>query len=121
MAALDEVLRRIGDTAYFADMPVSDPNQRGFFDNHPLHVAAGWGDCAAIRVLVDAGARIDERGDLGFTPLLEAVAQGHRDAALLLIELGAKAARNDAGDLPSEYARIAGEHELATILAARGY
>ena len=121
MTTLAEVLKRIGDVAEFCEGAPADSNQRGLFDTYPLHVAAVWGDCEAIRILVEAGARINQRGEHGFTPLMEAVAQGHRDAALLLIDLGATAERNDGGDLPSEYARIAGNDELAGILAERGY
>src|SRR5262245_32875977 len=118
---LDDVLKRIGDVAEFCEGPPADPNQRGLFDTYPLHVAAVWGDCEAIRILIEAGARIDQRGEHGFTPLMEAVAQGHRDAVFLLIDLGAGAERNDDGDLPSGYARVAGDEELAKFLAARGF
>jgi uncharacterized protein len=118
---LDEVLQRVAGTAYFLDAVPAHPNQRGLFDNYPLHIVAGWGDCEGIRLLLAAGACIDQRGEHGFKPLMEAVLHGHQDAALLLIELGASPLRNDDGQSPSEYASIAGEEALASVLAERGY
>lgn len=51
--------------------------------------AAGRGDAAALGRLVAAGAPLDPVDGAGRTPLLIAVEQDHRDAALLLIEAGA--------------------------------
>ena len=121
MATLAEVLKRVGDVAYFSGIDVTSPNTRGLFNNYPLHVAAVWGDCDAIAVLVQAGARLDELGEHEFTPLMEATAQGHFDACKLLVALGAKPVRNDDGQLPSEYAAIGGEEELASWLASHGF
>jgi uncharacterized protein len=118
---LDEILERVADTADFAGIDVRDPNVPGLFGNRPLHVVSCWGDCEAILALVAAGARIDEQGEHGFTPLMEAVAQGHRSAAALLIELGARPIRNDDGQSPSEYASIGDAPDLAGYLAERGY
>ena len=51
--------------------------------------AAGRGDAAALGRLVAAGAPLDPVDGARRTPLLIAVEQDHRDAALLLIEAGA--------------------------------
>ena len=51
--------------------------------------AAALGDAAALGRLVAAGAPLDPVDGAGRTPLLVAVEQDHRDAALLLIEAGA--------------------------------
>lgn len=118
---LDRVLQRIGETADFEGIRIADANTRGHFGNHPLHVAAVWGDCEAIRVLVEAQAHIDQPGEHGFTPLMEAVAQAHAEAATLLISLGARPIRNDEGQLPSEYATLSGSSELAAYLERRGF
>lgn len=118
---LDQLLERIGDSADFAGIRIADANTRGLFGNYPLHVAAVWGDCDAIRTLVEAQARIDQPGEHGFAPLMEAVAQGRAEAALLLIDLGASALRNDDGQLPSDYAALMGSAELAASLARRGF
>lgn len=54
MATLAEVLKRVGGVAYFNGIDVTSPNTRGLFNNYPLHVVAGWADCDAIAVLVQA-------------------------------------------------------------------
>lgn len=118
---LEDVLRRVADTAYFAGIGADGPNTRGHFNNHPLHVAAIWGDCDAIRALVDAGACVDQRGEHGFTPPMEAVEMGHFDAAKLLIDLGATSIPNDEGQCPSEYATMTGSSALASYLATKGF
>ncbi len=121
MDALTQLLRKIGDVAVFSGIEITDANTRGLFNNHPLHVAAVWGDCDAIQLLIDSGARIDQSGEHGFTPLMEAVAQNHREATALLISLGAEPLRNNDGELPSEHARLCGHVDLANVLAERGF
>lgn len=121
MRTLDEIYQQVESTADFAGVTVIGPNTKGLFNNYPLHVVAVWGDCEAIRILVKAGAIIDQTGEHGFTPLMEAVAQGHRQAVELLLEMGAKATQNDDGQLPSEYAEIAGNEELAAYLRSKNF
>ena len=121
MNALTHLLQKIQGVSAFAETEVTDANTRGLFNNYPLHVAAVWGDSEAIKLLVGAGARINQRGEHGFTPLMEAVAQGHHEAAALLISLGAEPLRNDDGQIPSEYARVGGDDQLASYLAQHGF
>ena len=58
----------------------------------PLHFAAREGATAAARVLVEAGAPLDEPTPEGFTPLVLAVHNLHYDTAKLLLDAGASAA-----------------------------
>jgi len=120
VATLSEILQRVSATADFASAPATNACSVGLFGNTPLHVAATWGDCEAISSLVHAGADLNKRAEHGFTPLMEAVAQGHQDAALLLVSLGALPIRNDDGFLPNQYASISGHPELAVILLQHG-
>jgi len=120
MHNLEEILSRVESVADFSGISVTDANTKGLFKNRPLHVVAVWGDCEAIEILVRAGAKVDERGEHGFTPLMEATAQGHLAACKILVELGAGPIRNDDGQLPSEYAQIGGSRELASWLSAHG-
>lgn len=120
MRTLEQLYKEIGDVADFSGIEVTDPNTLGLFSNRPLHVAAVWGDREAIKMLVEAGGNINEKGEHGFTPLLEAVAQGHLEAVKLLVELGAKPIRNDDGQLPSEYASISKSKEMINYLKEHG-
>lgn len=119
MSLLEVLYRKIESVADYSGITITGPNTRGLFDTYPLAVAAIWGDCEAIRMLVDAGAEINQRGEHGFTALHEAAAQNNSEAVELLIELGAKPLRTDDGDLPSE---IKGEPgTLSDWLKSRGY
>ena len=121
MTNLAEILNRVGDVAEFADIEVTDPNTQALFQDRPLHIAAVWGDCEAINALVEAGAEVDASGEHGFTPLMEAAAQGHVEACKLLIALGATAVANHDGQIPSECAAASGKNLLSSWLAAHRF
>ena len=55
-----------------------------------LHVAARGGHVACLRLLLDAGAGVDQRNLEFKTPLHEAAQCGHSDAARLLLSAGAQ-------------------------------
>ena len=58
--------------------------------------AARTGKTAVIKLLLAAGAAADTKiGDRGQTPLMWAAAEGHADAAKLLLEVGANAGNDD--------------------------
>lgn len=117
---LSEVLQQVAAVPDYAGVEVTDANTLGLFSSTPLHVAAVWGDCEAISLLAANGARINQRGEHGFTALMEAVAQGHLEASNLLASLGAEPIRNDKGHLPSEYADLMGYEALSSELARKG-
>ena len=120
MRTLARLYEEIGLVADFCEIKIIEPNTEGHFSTRPLHVAAVWGDCEAIEILVKAGARINEKGEHGFTPLMEAVAQGNTEAVKLLVQLGAKPIKNDDEQSPNEYAEISGKHELTEWLKQNG-
>ena len=66
------------------------------------------------------GQRVDKWG--GLTPLLHAVRQGHRDAAMLLLDRGADIDQPSAGDQTSPLlmATVNGQFDLALDLIERG-
>jgi len=71
-------------------------------------------------MLVEAGAEINEKGEHGFTPLMEAVGQLNVDAVKELVRLGATAEPNDDGQKPSEYAALSGDADLSSWLRTNG-
>ncbi len=93
-----------------------DVNRRYGNDLTVLMWAAGYSEEAGtadmdeiIRLLIERGARLDERDDRGRTALMIASAVGHADTAELLISSGADTAARDklgksAGDLASSEA-----------------
>jgi uncharacterized protein len=89
----------------------------------PLHLAAFFGHRAEAERLLAAGADLAavSRNALKNTPLHAAVAGGHVDAALLLIERGAEPnARDAGGHTPLHIAAEAGSEPIVKALLARG-
>ena len=89
----------------------------------PLHLAAFFGRQAAAERLLAAGADINalSRNALVNTPLHAAVAGGHVDVSLLLIEKGSNVNVADAGGhTPFHIAAEAGYVPVAKALLARG-
>ena len=73
-----------------------------------------------IAALLNAGADIQSRGEHGYSPLHEAVEQGHIEAVRLLLERGASVtATCDDGHTPIQSAQILSEHEIETLLQTR--
>ncbi|MFL6216583.1 MAG: ankyrin repeat domain-containing protein [Blastocatellia bacterium] len=77
----------------FLERPVADapPADR----QAVLMRAALIGDAAAVRELLDRGARADERDAIGRTPLIEAAFAGHSDTVAVLLERGADPTATD--------------------------
>ena len=93
-----------------AGAPLNQVNTDG---ETPLLVAAKRGYERIVRILLDAGANLDTRkAPLFATALYWAVARGHTDIALLLIERGANVAITTAerdGPLAEQVAQDAAE------------
>jgi FOG: Ankyrin repeat len=69
-----------------------------------------------MTALLDAGAEVDARGEHGYTPLHEAVEQGHSQAVALLLERGASTAvTNDDGQTPIALAQICQRTDITQL------
>lgn len=72
-----DVLRRYMDEELpaFCGIQLESVNQVCRFGERPLHVAATRGIMEEVAALVEAGAEVNAHGELGNTPLHEAVGQ----------------------------------------------
>lgn len=76
----------------------ADPNRGSSRGLTPLHSASYWGNVAAVKLLLGAGATVDPIDPgTGFTPLMDAALKGHREIVQLLLAAGADPARRDIG------------------------
>ncbi|EGC29550.1 hypothetical protein DICPUDRAFT_12612, partial [Dictyostelium purpureum] len=60
-----------------------------------IHVAAGNGFIDIVKLLVEAGCRIDQLDNSNRTPFFKAALSGHKSVAQYLIEKGANVNRQD--------------------------
>jgi len=115
MRTVADILLEVASVPDFYDHEVGSVHYRSGYGDTPLHIVANWGDCEAIKLLVEAGAEIDARGESGFTPLHCAAEQNHAEAASLLLALGAKILENDHGETPLILAEAVGSEEVLKV------
>ncbi|PHH80261.1 hypothetical protein CDD80_2284 [Ophiocordyceps camponoti-rufipedis] len=72
---------------------------------YPIHRAAAVGSVPMIRLLLQSNSPINAADVEGFTPLHHAIAEGHGDAAVVLLEKGADfTVKNSDGELALDLA-----------------
>ena len=86
----------------------------------PLLFAARHGDVASARLLVAAGAAVDEAAASGTTPLVVAAHGNHRELAAFLLEAGADPNAAEAGYSALHAAVLRGDPQLAATLLRFG-
>jgi ankyrin repeat protein len=90
-------------------------------DNQPLHAATAGNRTdarlAAVQLLLDAGAPVNERQSGGFTPVMSAAQNGDAPVLDLLLARGADPTlKDDEGRSAADHARTAGHETLAERL-----
>src|SRR5579859_4629611 len=85
-AVLDKINEEVAD---FENLPDFGPNDRGVYQDYPMHKVAIWGDIESASVLLAYGADIDARGEDEETPLQRAIAGRKVDMIEYLLKQGA--------------------------------
>jgi ankyrin repeat protein len=87
----------------------------------PLHWASRYNLIETAKLLLDAGANLEDKNKWGGTPLHMASANNHIETAKLLIERGADLeAKNVDGLTPLHLASLNNHIEIAKLLLERG-
>jgi uncharacterized protein len=86
----------------------------------PLLFAARQGDLASARLLVAAGADVNDTAPIGTSALVVAAHSGHGALAAFLLEKGADANTAGAGYTALHAAIVRGDLDLIKLLLARG-
>jgi len=91
------------------------------FETTPLFEAAINGYKRIVRVLIEAGAKVDEPVGPGFTPLYNAALNGHDEAVRLLVDAGARVDVYTESGLSPLYVAAQGGHgdSLVDILGSK--
>jgi ankyrin repeat protein len=109
-----EILRIILDSG---DEVVAALDAQYAHDLTLLMWAAGYGNTAAVSLLISRGARFDLTDDRGKTALMMAAENGHAEVVRFLIESGADSdIRDRDGRTARDLSEIAGQSETARIL-----
>jgi ankyrin repeat protein len=82
--------------------------------------AARQGDVGSVKVLLDHGASIEERGADGYSPLLLATHSGHTGLAKFLLQRGADPNASGVGYSALHTAVLRGDVEMTKVLIAAG-
>ena len=87
----------------------------------PLHLAAESADRDIVKLLLDKGARVNEKDDeSGFTALHHAARLGNKDTAELLIASGADINAKDKQDHTPLYVADNHDYKVAELLINKG-
>lgn len=116
MSELRALLAQYSELPDWAELEcrIDRPNNFGDF---PINVAATRCELEELIILLNAGADINQIGEHGFTPLLNAVEQGCLNVVKFLIQSGADwRIPNAEGVTPLELAELLKEVEVATFL-----
>ncbi|GMH36812.1 hypothetical protein BSKO_04685 [Bryopsis sp. KO-2023] len=91
------------------------------FDSTPLNFAAQGGHVEAVKILIQEGANVDSKDNLGFTPLLDAAFYSRVDVIEVLLESGADIeARTDKSSTALILAAQEGHLKVAKVLVEAG-
>lgn len=117
---LNDVLKRCSGTAsWFGEGPI-DINSVNLMDDTVLHTVCTWGELDSVKILLEAGANVNAKGDNGAPPLFNAVIGGNPAVVELLINSGAnRNLKNDDDRSVFEYAQNIGSSEAILAILNR--
>lgn len=113
---LQEALRAVDDGG-----PMAEVNSQSLHRRTALHIAASGGHSDCVEALLNLGAYVDARTDMGLTPLHLAAGRGYMEPTRLLLDAGADAlAEAEDGSLSLHLAAAGGHALVVEMLLERG-
>jgi ankyrin repeat protein len=114
--ALVMLFEKLKQTSTFAGVAFDDVNATNSDGDNALHWAARSNDLTAAQLLIEAEIEVNQRGDLGRTPLHEACAVGDPAMVTFLVSKGADLYAKTEGDIPFGVARLNGRGDICALL-----
>jgi len=116
---LEALLEEYSRVPEYTGIVLDSVETLSLFGTKPISVAAIRGLVSDLETLISAGANVNERGEHGYSPLHEAVAQGHLEVVKLLIRRGADPSlKNDDLVTPVELSIMLNEHAITAFLSS---
>jgi ankyrin repeat protein len=104
----------------YSEVELEDVNQVSLFGDRPINIAATRGAIDEMATLIANGAHINNSGEHGYTPLHNAVEQGHVLAVEWLLKHGADSSLQNANGLnPLDLAKALDENDIITLISSR--
>ena len=107
-----ELLEKVRSTADFGYVSFESINDTNALGDNALHCVCIWGDLDAVKLLVENGINLDQRGEHGFAPLRVAAEFDFPKIVEFLLSAGADPAALDA---PEVFDREAGARHVRSL------
>ena len=117
------LIAKYKDHAEFEELDLSDINEKSDPNGDTLtHLVARIGSPDEMELLAASGARINEIGDMGYTPLHNAAIVGRLDIVEKLLVLGADPnIQDEEGNTPAIVALMGRHPEIADLLTKTSF
>ncbi len=114
---LQAILNEYAILPEYSGYKIIDVNTVSLFGDYPINIAATRGIMEEVKSLLDAGTNINSKGEHGYTPLHNAVEQGHIEIVKLLLAFEAdEKIQNNDGDVPLALSELLGEEKISKLL-----
>ena len=114
---LEDILKSYQQRPQFENVHLVSPNQKGFDEDTPFHMACFADRLDEVLIMLSAGADVNLKGDLGMTALHMAALHNSLVLVKHLLEAGAdRNITNEDGHTPADLAEIMDFVELAEMI-----
>ena len=116
---LQELFERYEQTyTDYGGIEITDVNQEGLGEDRLLHFAASYESYEDVSLLLDHGAQVNAKGDIGLTPLHCAASKGKLEIVELLLKNGAdRTIQNEFGETAADWAFNNGHDYIGKLLS----
>ncbi|MFT3870753.1 MAG: ankyrin repeat domain-containing protein [Nibricoccus sp.] len=111
------ILDKVASTSDFGYVDFTDINTTNELGENALHCVIVWDDLAAARVLIENGINLNQRGEDGRTPLVQAIDFGNLEMIELLLKSGADSSIRPDGEPPFTYAKLMGREDICQLIS----
>jgi ankyrin repeat protein len=115
--SVEEVISDVQNVVEFINIPILTIDQKGIFGNTALAIASTWDNIQSVRLLVHAGARVNEIVEQGDTALHLASLCGNLETVRFLLDHGADPLiRNNWGETALDIASLRGFVDIVSVI-----